>query len=130
MFTDFSVIETRYSNQSLLALEKSYIDVNRSVIHISDIYISGQTYWTYRTLMFLYTMWTYQDFSSELIGVFIIATADHGFGFLVFISTVRKTKKSLKNWQIGTVWKTSGNYDASIFKTIIWSLFNNENGNS
>ena len=32
------------------------------------------------------------DFSSSFIGVFIISTADHGFGLLFLISAVRKTK--------------------------------------
>ena len=35
--------------------------------------------------------------SIEFIVVFIISTADYSFGLLILISTVRKTKKSLKN---------------------------------
>ena len=37
------------------------------------------------------------DFSSPFIGDFIILTADHGFGLLILISAVRKTKYYLKN---------------------------------
>ena len=48
--------------------------------------------------------------------------------FWFLINTVRKTKNYLKYWRIGAAYETSGNYDMSIFKTTIWSLLNNENG--
>ena len=46
------------------------------------------------------------------------------------VGTVRETENSLKNLRIGAVLETSAYYDTSIFETIIWSLINNENGDS
>ena len=47
--------------------------------------------------------------SSQFIGVLIISTTDHGFGLLVLISSLRKTKNSLKNWRIGADLEIIGN---------------------
>ena len=67
---------------------------------------------------------------SQFIVVFIISTADYNFGLLVLISTVRKIKKSLKNWRIAAAYETIGNYDISIFETIIWNFLNTQNSDS
>ena len=68
----------------------------------------------------------------EIYVVLIISSSDYSFGLLVFMSTVRETENSLKNWRIAAVYETSSIQDRSIFKTIIiWSIYlNNENCNS